>query len=145
MTNFREVLRPAAWMYVAAAMIIPTVILTMAPFNMVLGIVVGIALYLVIVIAMVLSSPTIVLTETELRVGPAHIDRSLVGAVSAYSGSHAVNARGPGLDARAWLYLRGWINPVVRVDIADPSDPTPYWLFSTRRPEELAAALRQRS
>lgn len=145
MTNFREVLRPATWMYVAAAMIIPTVILTMAPFNMVLGIVVGIALYLVIVIAMVLSSPTIVLTETELRVGPAHIDRSLVGAVSAYSGSHAVNARGPGLDARAWLYLRGWINPVVRVDIADPSDPTPYWLFSTRRPEELAAALRQRS
>ena len=145
MTNFREVLRPATWMYVAAAMIIPTVILTMAPFNMVLGIVVGIALYLVIVIAMVLSSPTIVLTETELRVGPAHIDRSLVGAVSAYSGSHAVNARGPGLDARAWLYLRGWINPVVRVDITDPSDPTPYWLFSTRRPEELAAALRQRS
>lgn len=145
MTNFREVLRPAAWMYVAAAMIIPTVILTMAPFNLVLGVVVGIAIYLAIVIAMVFSSPAIVLTDSELRVGPAHIDRKFVGAVSAYSGSHAVNARGPGLDARAWLYLRGWINPVVRVDVTDPADPTPYWLFSTRKPEELVAALRQRS
>jgi hypothetical protein len=28
------------------------------------------------------------------------------------------------------------------VDITDPSDPTPYWLFSTRKPEELVAALR---
>lgn len=145
MTIFREVLRPAAWMYVAAAMIIPTVVLTMAPFNLVLGIALGIAIYVVIVIAMVLSSPAIELTDKQLRVGPAHIDRAHIGAVSAYSGSHASNARGPGLDARAWLYLRGWINPVVRIDIVDPQDPTPYWLFSTRHPEELVAALRKRS
>lgn len=145
MTIFREVLRPAAWMYVAAAMIIPTVILTMAPFDLFLGVVLGIALYVAIIVAMVLSAPTIVLSDSELRVGPAHIDRAHIGSVSAYSGSHASNARGPGLDARAWLYLRGWINPVVRVDITDPDDPTPYWLFSTRRPEELVAALRQRS
>jgi hypothetical protein len=29
----------------------------------------------------------------------------------------------------------------VRVDLEDPLDPTPYWLLSTRRPQELAAAL----
>lgn len=145
MTIFREVLRPAGWMYVAAGMIIPTVILTMAPFNLILGVVVGLAIYIAIVIAMLLSSPTVLLTDSELRVGPAHINREYIGAVSGFSGSHATNARGPGLDARAWLFLRGWINPVVRVDLSDPNDPTPYWLFSTRRPEELVAALRQRS
>ena len=30
---------------------------------------------------------------------------------------------------------------MVKIDITDPSDPTPYWLTSTRRPEELVAAL----
>jgi hypothetical protein len=30
----------------------------------------------------------------------------------------------------------------VRVRLTDPADPTPYWLFSTRRPERVAELLR---
>ena len=52
-------------------------------------------------------------------------------------------AHGPRLDARAYLCLRGWIPTGVRIALADPQDPTPYWLLSTRRPEALAAALQQ--
>ena len=48
--------------------------------------------------------------------------------------------RGPSLDARAWLSIRGWVDPVVKVTLADEKDPTPYWLVSTRRPEDLKAA-----
>jgi hypothetical protein len=29
----------------------------------------------------------------------------------------------------------------VRVDIADPADPAPYWLLATRHPDRLVAAL----
>lgn len=130
-------------MYLAAAFMIPTVILVCAPFDLTLGVVLSIVIYLLIVIPMVVTSPSIVLTETDLRVGKAHISREFIGSVSAYSGTHAVAARGVELDARAWIFLRGWINPVVRVDITDPNDPTPYWLFSTRKPEELVKALRQ--
>lgn len=143
MTTFREVLRPSAWMYLAAAFMIPTVILVCAPFDLTLGVVLSIVVYLLIVVPMVATSPSIVVTETELRVGKAHISREFIGSVSAYSGTHAVAARGVELDARAWIFLRGWINPVVRVDIIDPKDPTPYWLFSTRKPEELVKALRE--
>ena len=142
MTTFREVLRPSWWMYLIAAFMIPTIILVMAPINFGLGVVLAIVVYLLIVIPMFVSSPTITVTEKELRVGKAHIDLTFVGSVSAYSGNYAVAARGPELDARAWIFLRGWVNPVVRVDITDPNDPTPYWLFSSRRPEELVAALR---
>ncbi len=46
-----------------------------------------------------------------------------------------------GLDARAWTVVRGWIDPVVRIPLSDPDDPVPYWLVSTRRPEQLVAAL----
>ncbi|MEY2698523.1 MAG: hypothetical protein RL720_479 [Actinomycetota bacterium] len=142
MTTFREVLRPSWWMYVIAAFMIPTTILVMAPINLTLGVVLSIVIYFAIVIPMFVTSPTILLTEKELRVGKAHIDRKFIGAVSAYSGTYAIAARGTELDARAWIFLRGWINPVVRVDITDPNDPTPYWLFSSRQPEKLVAALR---
>ncbi len=37
--------------------------------------------------------------------------------------------------------IRGWVQPVVRVPITDPADPAPYWLLSSRRPKELAAAI----
>jgi Protein of unknown function (DUF3093) len=29
----------------------------------------------------------------------------------------------------------------VEITLADPADPVPYWLVSTRRPQQLAAAL----
>ncbi len=142
MTTFREVLRPSWWMYLIAGFMIPTTILVMAPINFFLGVILSLVVYALIVIPMFTTSPTITLTEKELRVGKAHIDRAFIGSVSAYSGNYAVAARGPELDARAWIFLRGWVNPVVRVDIMDPNDPTPYWLFSTRKPEEIVAALR---
>ena len=47
------------------------------------------------------------------------------------------------LDARAWLLIRGWVDPVVRVRLTDPKDPTPYWLVSSRHPEAVVAALEE--
>ena len=41
----------------------------------------------------------------------------------------------------AFLMLRAWVGPVVRVEITDPDDPTPYWVFSVRNPEALVTAL----
>jgi hypothetical protein len=34
------------------------------------------------------------------------------------------------------------VGPAVRIEVVDPDDPTPYWVISTRRPEDLIAALR---
>jgi hypothetical protein len=39
------------------------------------------------------------------------------------------------------MCFRGWITPVVRIEITDPADRTPYWLTSTRHPEDLVRAL----
>ena len=130
------------WMYLVATFMIPSTILVLAPFDIMLGVIVSVIVYLAIVIPMALTSPVILVTDSELKVGKAHISREFISTVSAYSGSDAFAARGTDLDARAWILLRGWINPVVRVDINDPADPTPYWLFSSRKPEELVLALR---
>ena len=45
-------------------------------------------------------------------------------------------------DARAYLLLRPYLKRGVRIDIADPADPAPYWLVSCRRPEEIVTAVR---
>jgi hypothetical protein len=75
------------------------------------------------------------------RAGRAQIPVELLGAVEPLDREQMRRARGPGLDARAYLCLRGWLGQGVRVQLVDPADPTPYWLVSSRRPEQLAAAL----
>ena len=52
-------------------------------------------------------------------------------------------ALGPELDPAAHLMLRAWIRQVVRVEITDPDDPAPYWVFSVRDAPGLIAALRR--
>jgi hypothetical protein len=66
----------------------------------------------------------------------------------ACAGAHALGtdearaAFGVDADARAYLLLRSYCPGAVRVDVADPNDPTPYWLLSSRRPERLAEHIR---
>jgi hypothetical protein len=64
-----------------------------------------------------------------------------VGDTEAFSGDEARLERGQRLDARAWLLIRGWVDPVVRVQLVDERDPTPYWLISTRRPAAVIEAI----
>lgn len=51
---------------------------------------------------------------------------------------------GPSADPVAFVVLRAWVPTAVQVVLDDPTDPTPYWLVSTRRPLELAQELRAR-
>jgi hypothetical protein len=138
---FQERLWPAWWVFVATALVIPASLLVFLPISAVAGVVSAIVLYGAIVVALLATTPVIEVTDRTLRVGRARIERSFVGAVTAHTGADAVAERGMRLDARAWLVLRGWIPGVVRIEIADDADPTPYWLVSTRRPADLAAAL----
>lgn len=84
---------------------------------------------------------SIIVTERQLFVGDAHIDRRYVTDAVGYDAEDARTARGTGLDARAFLMLRPWAKRAVRIDIRDETDPTPYWLVSSKRPMEFAAAL----
>ncbi|HEV2779118.1 MAG TPA: DUF3093 domain-containing protein [Actinophytocola sp.] len=80
--------------------------------------------------------------DGELRVGEAHVPLRFVGAVDVVDARHKRAVLGPQLDPAAFVVHRGWVGPVLRVQLTDPADPTPYWLFSTRRPEQLAEILR---
>jgi hypothetical protein len=144
MVLFRERLRISPTAYIASALIIPATIIVFAPINFIAGVIIAIVLYAVAVIIFITTEPTIEVTDDTLVAGRAHIERSLLGTATPYSGEEAVLQRGQRLDARAWLLMRGWIKNVVKVPILDAEDPTPYWLLSTRRPAELARILNDR-
>ncbi|PPF85224.1 DUF3093 domain-containing protein [Subtercola sp. Z020] len=141
MPTYRERLSPSGRVYLYLVLLIPASILVFAPINMLAGILCAIVLYGGSVITLLVLSPVVSVGDGMLVAGKARIPLSLVGAPEALTGSAAVMARGQKLDARAWLCIRGWIQPVVRVSILDPDDPVPYWLISSRKPQELVAAL----
>ncbi len=144
MTVYRERLWASAWLYLAMALVIPASLLVFLPISVTVGIAVAAVLYAGCVGILILASPTIVVTDTTFTAGRATLPLSLAGEARAFREPESTLERGRNLDARAWLLIRGWIGPVVKIEIKDPQDPTPYWLVSSRHPEKLAAAVMQR-
>ena len=138
---YRERLWPGPGTFLAITLIIPAALLVFLPISVAAGIGIAAGLYAIALGFLLLSAPLVEVTADELRAGPARLPRTAVGAAQAFEGEEARAERGTRLDARAWLLLRGWAPGVVRVELDDPEDPTPYWLISTRRPTALAAAL----
>jgi DUF3093 family protein len=79
--------------------------------------------------------------DGELRVGPAALPLRNVGRVEIVDRRDKQAALGPELDPSAFVLHRGWIGPLVRLEVTDPADPTPYWVFSVREPDRLLTAL----
>lgn len=141
MTSYRERLWPALWVFAAITLVIPATLLVFWPINFVVGIVVAAVFYAGCVALLLIAAPTIEVTASEFRAGSARVPLTFVGETSSHRGSDATLERGQRLDARAWLLVRGWVNPIAKVQITDPADPVPYWLVSSREPEKLVAAL----
>ncbi|MCU1572393.1 MAG: hypothetical protein JWO93_475 [Micrococcaceae bacterium] len=138
---YAERLWPTIWVWIIAAGISMAGILILAPISMVAGYTAAVVLFLLMGTLLVLSTPRIEVTADSVRVGRARIERRYVGTVESFRGEDATAQRGPKLHGLAYMCIRGWISPVVKIEITDPADTTPYWLTSTRRPEQLAAAL----
>ncbi|GGA57804.1 hypothetical protein GCM10011490_04580 [Pseudoclavibacter endophyticus] len=142
MNRYHERVWPSAWMFIAALLVIPATVLVFLRINVWVGVFLGIAIYAGYVALLIVASPVVEVSNRQLRVGSARIPLTVTGDVTAYSTREAARvAAGPDLDARAWLCLRGWAPTSARVDVTDPVDPVPYWLFSTRNPDAVRAAI----
>ena len=76
-----------------------------------------------------------------LYAGRAVLPRGNVGAVQVLDAAATRRAMGAEADARAFLATRPYCRAAVRVEVVDRTDPTPYWLLSSRNPSALAASL----
>ncbi|MBB5156310.1 DUF3093 domain-containing protein [Saccharopolyspora phatthalungensis] len=99
---------------------------------------------LAIAVPVWLSRTKIEIVDGELWVGDAHLPLRFIDEVEVIAPAEQRRALGPDLDPAAFMVHRASIRTSVRIWLNDPADPTPYWVVSTRRPAELAAALRER-
>lgn len=83
----------------------------------------------------------IVVGDGVFRAGRARIEAVHLGPAEALDAEQTRRVAGVEADARAYLVLRPYLKRAVRVEISDPADPTPYWLVSTRHPDELVGAI----
>ncbi|GGK90635.1 hypothetical protein JOE58_000663 [Curtobacterium luteum] len=142
MTLYRERLWAPPALYLATALVIPASLLVFLPISVLAGVLVAIGMEIGVLVLLWALAPTIEVTDTEFRAGRAHLPREVVGEVEGFEGTAATSQRGPELDARAWTLFRGYVRGVVKVEVRDDADPTPYWLVSVRRPDAVVAALR---
>ncbi|GAA0960697.1 DUF3093 domain-containing protein [Frigoribacterium faeni] len=147
MNHYRERLVPPVTVFVASALLLPATLLVFLPINPTVGVVMAVLFYAAAVLALVFGSPVLTIDDEGFSAGRARLYPHEIGEITAHRGAAATAERGPLLDARAWTLFRGWVKPVVKITLADESDPAPYWLVSTRRPDEVVdrlEALRRR-
>ena len=83
----------------------------------------------------------IVVGPETIRIGRSQIDNGYVASCRALDAEATQRRAGVDADARAHLVLRPYVTTAVEITLADPADPVPYWLVSSRRPKELARAV----
>jgi hypothetical protein len=96
---------------------------------------------LAVLVLVALSRTRVRVVDDELQVGSARLALRHVGRVDVVAKADRQVALGPQLDPAAFLMHRSWIGPVVRIEVTDPTDPTPYWVVSVRDPAAFVHAL----
>lgn len=83
----------------------------------------------------------IVVINNWLYVGNAKIETKYIKKVTALNKNAYLKLRGVQADPACFNVTRFWVSTGVKVEIKDKSDPTPYWLISSRKSKALAACL----
>jgi len=139
--QYKERVLPKWSSFLPVLGVFPAIWLTFLPIHEPVGFWSGISATVLIVLAMIAKSAQIVVTSSLLKVANASIGREHISNVVVIPKGGGFAARGRELDPRAWIHFQGSVPTLVRVELNDPADPTPYWLFSTRKPDEIKRVL----
>lgn len=140
-TLFTEWQLPNLSSFLPNLLFAPALWLVFAPINQFVGTFSGISLTIVSIALRVLVAKRIAVTESALIIGKAEIPRQVLGEATSIVKVEQFAERGPRLHAAAFLALKSGLPGLVKVQIVDKKDPTPYVLISTRKPAELVTSL----
>lgn len=139
--TFRERLIPGPMLFVALLLLLPSVALVVTPFDAAIALPVAIVVYVLISGSLLMMAPVLQVSGGKLIAGRAAIPIELLGEIEILGAERLRSTLGPGLDARAFLMVRGYIHSGLKIKIQDPQDPTPYWVITSRKPKALRAAI----
>ena len=87
------------------------------------------------------GSVRIVVDEEALSVGGARIEWRWLDRVRGLDAATMNTVMHSSHQVGSYLVTRPWMHSVVVVRLADPADPHPAWIISTRHPDELARVI----
>ena len=141
--HYLERVTPKWTSFLPLTLILPTLWLTLAPINALLGLALGILGTVAVAWLMWAKSFKILVSGHLLQVGKASIETRLIGACEEVPFATRFAERVPNLDPRAFLRLQNSRKGLVKLQIVDKNDPTPYWVVSTKNPGQLISAIEQ--
>ena len=141
--RYKEVVRAPLWLIAFVYFLILSLVISIwaalgnTPAVVSLGI-----LSIWLIVAYFKSALTIEVDENELRVGAARIEHAYIGDAIALTPVEMKSIRTRDADPSAYLAIRFWSSNGLKLKISDPRDPTPYWLITSNKADELVKALK---
>ena len=81
------------------------------------------------------------ISDGEVRIRGAHVGVNYISATVQLDDRSLRRLVGRDGDPLAFVSIRPWIGPGVQILLDDADDPTPYWVLSTRHPEQVVKLL----
>lgn len=141
---YKERVLPTVYFYIASITLPLSLFLVALPFSEVVSISLALASIPLVLVLSWLGSPLIALNQQTLSIGQASIETKYLGIAEVVSPQEAFLERGVKLDSRAFTKFQIGVKQLVKIEIRDKQDPTPYWLIATRNPEVLAGLINKR-
>jgi hypothetical protein len=144
MLFYRERLRvPASWWLVGAVCVLILGTTLAAGLSVVIGIVIYVAMGGLLAIGFaVWGSVEVRVTDSELSAGSARLAIDQVSDVSSLDAAQTAALRGPSADVSAFMLVRPYLARATYVAVAGKPASWPYLLIASRRPADLAAAIK---
>ncbi len=143
--SYVERVLPSVSFFVAGLFLPTALFLVSLPFSIEIALIVAIGSYLALLGISYLLAPKILLQDGVLRVNSAVIPVIHLGEASVIEPKDQFLERGHKLSTLAYTRFQIGVKGLVKVELQDENDPTPYWLVATKHPEVLAGYLNAKS
>ena len=139
---FREVLRPPIWVLAFIYFLLLSLVIALwAAFDNTVAFTSFLAATIAIIYLAYAMRSTITFDGEELRIDRAHIESKYLGKVTILDSDAMRLLRTRDADPASYLAIKFWTPTGIKIEVIDPRDPTPYWLITSKRGEEIAALL----
>ena len=101
----------------------------------------GLLFTIAILVSIWFAAPVIEIDGASFSVGDAQLPLSVITGYEIVEPSRAFAERGANLDPAAYVRFQLSVNSLIKLQVTDPADSTPYWLIATRHPEVIAQTI----
>jgi len=143
--SYTERVLPSAVSLLPVLIIFPTMYLTLLLINQVAGILLGLTVTVAVLASIWFAAPLIQMDSKSISVGDVVLPKSVITHVRIIYPREGFQERGPKLSPAAFTKFQISVKTMIRIEIDDPTDSTPYWLIATRNPETIKALLESSS